>query len=87
MWLMYKEIVTNAAKHSGAKHVSITLRISSDHLADLVVKDDGRGFDPDASTNGNGLKNIRSRADSIGATAAVTSTPGGGTAWTVRFPV
>jgi ligand-binding sensor domain-containing protein len=85
IWLIYKEIVTNTAKHSSCTNVSITLRMGGDRGAELVIEDDGRGFDPEKSGGGNGLRNITSRARSAGIDAAVSSSPGKGTTWHVRF--
>jgi signal transduction histidine kinase len=87
VWLIYKEIITNAAKHSRCSTVTIGLRFHSESEAELEVHDDGRGFDPEAVHGGNGLKNIRSRAESVGGRVNVVTGTGGGTRWNLRFPV
>jgi signal transduction histidine kinase len=43
------------------------------------VQDDGHGFDPDAGGAGQGLKNIRRRAESIQGALELRSRPGWGT--------
>jgi signal transduction histidine kinase len=46
----------------------------------LEVDDDGRGFDPAAATGtGQGLRNLRERAERLGGQAHISSTPGQGT--------
>jgi hypothetical protein len=86
VWLIYKEIITNTVKHSRCTNVRISLHFRADRQAELVVEDDGIGFNPEDESAGNGLKNIRSRAGSAGIHAAVRTAPGTGTRWTLRFP-
>jgi signal transduction histidine kinase len=53
----------------------------------LEVDDDGRGFDPgDPSGIGQGLRNLRERADALGGRAEIDSTPGQGTRVRVTIP-
>ncbi|WP_029031002.1 sensor histidine kinase [Salinarimonas rosea] len=62
--LILSEVLTNAMDHAfpdGEGHVTITLD-RHDGRVELRVADDGRGFDPDATTGGFGLKLIRSLA-------------------------
>jgi ligand-binding sensor domain-containing protein len=65
LWMIFKEMLTNAAWHSGASHVSVELRYSQGRLQ-LVVQDDGIGIDSQ-TLHGNGLHNIEKRAKAIGA--------------------
>jgi two-component system, NarL family, sensor histidine kinase NreB len=51
----------------------------------VVVRDDGEGFAGDGHDAGQGLKNLRSRAASIGGALALRSTPGRGTALEVTL--
>ncbi len=85
IFLVVKEALTNALKHAGAREVRLQARVSPDSL-ELVVQDDGRGFDPNTAPGPgkhHGLGNMRARAASIGGSLAVESRPGQGT--TVRF--
>jgi signal transduction histidine kinase len=53
----------------------------------LEVDDDGRGFDPAAATGtGQGLRNLRERAEGLGGRAEIQSAPGEGTRVRVRIP-
>ena len=65
VYLIFKEAVHNAARHSGAHRVEIALDREGDRLA-LRITDDGCGFDPGAESEGNGLASIRRRAGSLG---------------------
>ena len=53
----------------------------------LEIDDDGRGFDPARSTGtGQGLRNLRERAEGLGGRAEIDSTPGQGTRVRVTIP-
>jgi signal transduction histidine kinase len=75
-----QEALNNALKHASAD--AVTVRIgASDNLIEMQVADDGRGFDP-ASTDergGMGLTTMRERAERVGGTFTVLSSPGKGT--------
>ncbi len=73
-----QEALTNAVRHGRAQRVSI--RVRSD---ELVVHDDGVGFDAAITADGTGLRGMRERAVLIGARLDVDSRRGGGT--TVRM--
>ncbi|MFP4096089.1 MAG: two-component regulator propeller domain-containing protein [Cyclobacteriaceae bacterium] len=62
LFLIFKELLNNIRKHAGAGKVRIQVSISNDMFY-LFVNDDGIGFDPLASTDRNGLRNIRGRVD------------------------
>ncbi|MEO8588275.1 MAG: two-component regulator propeller domain-containing protein [Flavobacteriales bacterium] len=71
--LILKEAVNNALKHAGAQHINVRMRIDARALQ-LDVHDDGRGFDPALlNGRGNGLNNLRKRAESVGATLEMRS--------------
>lgn len=62
LFLIFKEAITNIAKYSSAKNVElITIKNKSSIV--ISIKDDGNGFDPFLIRKGNGLKNMRSRAE------------------------
>ncbi|MER5334317.1 sensor histidine kinase [Micromonospora sp. NPDC002717] len=80
--------LANAVRHAGATRVEVTLRYR-EHGVVLAVVDDGSGFDPGAvagrGDGGFGLAAMRARAEELGGTLTVESTPGRGTALTVAF--
>ncbi len=79
-----QESLTNAARHSEAQRIAVTLRRSRDAV-ELEVADDGRGFAFEQSERGLGIGGMRERALLIGAELTIESRPGEGT--TVRLSV
>ena len=66
-------------RHAAAQHVTVRLAFGNDRI-DLVIQDDGVGFDPAAvDSDRYGLTGIQERTAMIGATLKVRSRPGGGT--------
>ncbi|MES1213792.1 MAG: PAS domain S-box protein [Singulisphaera sp.] len=83
-----QEALTNATKHSQAKHVRV--RLTQEHSwVRLEVVDQGVGFDMEqaTATNSFGLRGIRERARLLGGHALVDSAPGRGTRVAVELPV
>jgi len=71
--------VTNIAKYSHAKNVWIEL-LKTDGRLDILVRDDGTGFDPTIALAGHhGLTGMRYRIDSLGGSMTLSSRPGEGT--------
>jgi len=85
LYLILKEGVNNAAKHSAATRVELHVWTGGG-LLHLDLRDDGRGYDPAVPTEQNGLANMAARAAAIGAQIRVETAPGAGTriALTVR---
>jgi signal transduction histidine kinase len=82
------EAVQNAAKHSGARRVSVRLGEEQDRWQ-LTVKDDGIGFEQEpagTAGTGAGLANMRDRLDAVGGRVTVGSLPGRGTTVTAVVP-
>jgi ligand-binding sensor domain-containing protein/signal transduction histidine kinase len=84
--LLFKEVLSNVARHSHAAHVRVEVGFSHDSLA-LDVVDDGSGFDPAQPHSGNGLKNMALRAEAVRAALQIESLPGKGTRVRVRAPL
>ncbi len=83
--LIFKEAMTNAFKHSGAKNVSFYLRTCEEGY-EIVLEDDGVGLDQEKIKSSNGIKNIRSRAEKIQSSLVLETIPGGqGTRVQLRF--
>jgi two-component system, NarL family, sensor histidine kinase UhpB len=81
-----QEALSNAARHSGARQVAVTLRRDgTDGGVELEVSDDGRGFAFDESEGGLGIGGMRERALLIGGELTIESRPEHGT--TVRLTV
>jgi PAS domain S-box-containing protein len=83
---LVRETLSNAAKHSQANLVTVIVSTSGDTL-NVEVVDDGIGFDPTALTGGQGLRNLRNRAEHIGGRCTITSAPGNGTRTQFTIPI
>jgi signal transduction histidine kinase len=81
------ELVNNALKHSGAKHILVHVVQNPDRIA-LTVEDDGCGFDASAKGGGGaGISNIRTRVASVGGTMDVYSKKGEGSEINVELKI
>jgi two-component system sensor histidine kinase UhpB len=78
IYLIYKEALNNAFKYASAQSININLTKSQTMLK-LSIIDDGKGFDVATARQGNGLRNIRKRADQAGGTLSIVSRQGEGT--------
>jgi signal transduction histidine kinase len=83
--LIYKELLHNIARHAHARAVRIDLTSRRDEI-ELVVSDDGCGFDSSAVRLGTGLRSMRERAERLGGRFDLTSTRGAGTTATLVVP-
>jgi len=86
-WLVYKEMVTNAVRHSGCGEIAIGIEWDDNGTVHLRVSDDGHGFDPGGTNGRNGLKNIHARAKSLQGRLQLTTAPGAGTRWHLECPL
>jgi signal transduction histidine kinase len=80
------EALNNALKHAAASSVNVYVR-TQDGAIELEVADNGTGFEPDgvSDAGGVGLSSMRERAEKLGATLTIQSTPGKGTSVLVRI--
>jgi signal transduction histidine kinase len=79
-----REAVSNAARHSGAARVSLSLQRQGGGVW-LRVSDNGSGFDTVAQADGFGLTSMRDRATLVGGDLWISSVPGRGTEVEVRL--
>ncbi|HKW92564.1 MAG TPA: ATP-binding protein, partial [Methylomirabilota bacterium] len=82
-YFVVAEVLTNAAKHSGADQIKVAIREEDEWLR-IEVSDDGRGgADP---ARGSGITGLRDRVAALGGRIAMTSPPGGGTVVRAELP-
>ena len=83
-----QESLTNVTRHSQAREVVISMQRCGPHLQ-VVVRDDGQGFDTDVVGKGRGfgLFGMRERVLALGGSLRIASAPGQGTAVTIKLPV
>ena len=80
IFLIAKEALTNALRHSGGTTVFLQVQTDGNNFK-LVIADDGKGFDAEASTAGsehNGLENMKRRAEAVHGKLIVASERGKG---------
>lgn len=85
-YFLVAEAVTNALKHAEPTRITIEVACSPTTLQ-ILVADDGRGFDTGSIRSQGGLSNLRDRAAAIGGHVTVRSRPGGGTSVTATVPL
>ena len=85
LYRVTQEALANAFKHARASEVKVLLEFASDGVQ-LTVQDNGRGFEATSSTSGHGLQNMRQRADELGGTFRLHSSPGEGTQVVLWLP-
>jgi signal transduction histidine kinase len=81
-----REAVTNVVRHADASRVEVDLSFDDDGL-ELRVGDDGGGLPDELRVDGNGLRNLRARAERLGGHMAIDAGEDGGTLLTWRVPV
>ena len=86
VFLIFKEAVNNALRHSRASLVKIELTFD-DGALQLSVEDNGVGFDAKKAHRGHGLFSIRQRAERIGGELSITSTLDQGTEVNLQAPL
>jgi len=90
-YLVMREAIKNALKHSGCEGVQASLEIHPDELVGTVT-DDGDGFDLDAASGdssraGIGLRSMHERAEMVDGELNLTSHPRDGTTMEIRVPL
>jgi signal transduction histidine kinase len=77
LYRIVQEATTNIAKHSQASEVHLTLKETLKDL-ELIVEDNGQGFDPTVNTTGFGLQSMRERTEALGGVFELHSQPNQG---------
>jgi signal transduction histidine kinase len=91
LYQMTRELLVNIAKHSGGRHVVLTIE-RDDRTIGIKARDDGKGFDARgagsaAADGGFGLFSIRERLKSYNGILHIESRKGKGTTVSIRLPV
>jgi signal transduction histidine kinase len=80
-----QEAIANAVRHANASKMEISLIYEASAWR-LLIEDDGHGFPLGEDSAGFGIRGMGKRAESIGATLDIHSSPGKGTSVQVRVP-
>lgn len=83
VYLIFKEGVNNLVKYSKCKNALVEIVVNKQF--ELIIKDDGKGFNPKIETNRNGLKNMTNRATSLNGSLLIESAIGKGTSIKLNF--
>ena len=88
VYRILQEGLRNIVRHAEAQQADITLECNADEL-NIVLIDDGKGFEPNAEVNrhGLGLTSMEERATTIGGTLEIHSEPGEGTRIEITIPI
>ncbi len=81
-----RESASNALRHGGATELDLAFAPLADGRLRLVIRDNGRGFDPAAVTRGHGLDNLAARARKLEAALEIDAAPGRGATLTLTLP-
>ena len=81
-----QEVVSNTLKHAQATTLTIQVTRTADQL-NILVEDNGRGFDTATVAQGMGTGNLHSRAAELGGKVNIDSRPGRGTSVSVDIPL
>ncbi len=82
LYLIFKEGINNCITHSGCTEISLDAYVRGRRL-EMILKDNGNGFNVTELTSGNGLDNLKNRAKKIGGILNIYSNKNEGT--TLQF--
>jgi len=82
LYLIFKEAINNSIKHSKCDKINLETKLRGGIL-EMTLEDDGKGIDEDNVKYGNGLRNMKDRADTLGGKLYIKSIESKGT--TIRF--
>ena len=84
--LAVKETLNNIERHAHATEVEFRMTFAEDQL-EIVISDNGKGFDAKTKRGGNGLKNLSLRLSQLGGRYVIESSMGKGTIVTIALRV
>jgi signal transduction histidine kinase len=85
VFLSFKEALHNAARHSKATSITVSIDIDDERL-NITITDNGVGFDFDQRRDGLGVGSVTRRMNQLGGSASFNSTPGEGTSVILDAP-
>src|ERR671912_102021 len=86
LYRICQEALTNVARHAEAELVTVRL-IATTEQVQLIVEDDGRGFDASEAVDRHGLVGMNERTRMLGGTLDLRTRPGAGTRVQVTVPL
>jgi signal transduction histidine kinase len=86
IYRVVQEALTNCARHAKAGHVLVSLRADEPGV-EVIVRDDGIGFNASAARGGLGLLGMQERVQELDGKVEITSNRNGGTTIRVELPI
>jgi PAS domain S-box-containing protein len=86
VYRLAQELAQNVVKHAQASVATLEAEVLPAWVV-LRVEDNGRGFDPTHTSDGLGLRSLRSRVALLGGHVQLTTAPGEGTQCQIRLPL
>jgi len=87
IYMFCKEAINNAVKYSHANVIELHMHETEKGKIEIAVSDDGKGIDKAKLQNGNGLVNMRQRAEDTGGEYLLETLPGQGTKVSLIFKI
>lgn len=85
--MIFKEAMNNTLKYAKPKNVSLEISVKQKNMLQIVLKDDGVGFDVHAAKKGNGLANMNTRAGRLNGKLYIDSRKDKGTIISLTFKI
>ncbi len=86
LYRLVQESLQNAIKHSNCKNIIVNFDVLGNDL-NILVKDDGKGFQVKKGKKGIGMRNIASRTEKLKGSWSIDSKIGAGTSVTFNIPI
>jgi signal transduction histidine kinase len=86
VYLFFKEVINNAAKYSGANKVIVRIA-RKEHSIEMIISDNGKGFDTARVFNGHGMNTLRKRKAELNANLDIRSRVNEGTCVQLTFKI
>lgn len=86
LYRIIQELINNILKHASASRVDVNV-YSVMNQVNVLVQDNGSGFDIQQKQNGHGMSNIRTRIEAVGGVIIFESTIGSGSSAILHLPV
>lgn len=85
IYLIFKEALNNSVKYAKATEVEITINTVND-VFNIIIRDNGIGFDEASVKQGNGLNNMTQRASAMNGSIKIFTKPQNGTRIELKVP-
>ncbi len=86
VYRIFQEVISNIIKHASAENVFINIS-QQNGLIELIIEDDGVGFEVNTDQNGMGIRTMHERIKSINGNLNIMSSPGQGTIIHISFNI